>query len=117
MVRIGLIYDRIRVEEKEMTKAAGKMHIKLKPIDSKALYLNLSEDRERYEELFGDAVLQRCISYFRGLHITAILESKGIPVVNSYQTTVTCGNKLLTTLALTKAGIPSRVEACHWKLG
>lgn len=107
MIKIGLLYDRIRVEEKEMIKAAGKIHIKLKPIDSKALYLNLSKGQERYNELFGDAVLQRCISYFRGLHTTAILESKGVPVVNSYHTTVTCGNKLLTTLVLTKAGIPT----------
>ena len=107
MTMIGLIYDRIRFEEKEMIKAAKKINVNLKPIDSKDLCLNLSKSEGEYRELFGDIALQRCISYFRGLHMTAILESKGVPVVNSYKVMATCGNKLLTTLALIKAGIPT----------
>ena len=91
MTRIGLIYDRIRFEEKEMIKAAKKINVNLKPIDSKDLCLNLSKSEGEYRELFGDIALQRCISYFRGLHMTAILESKGVPVVNSYKVMATYG--------------------------
>ncbi|MBS7623305.1 lysine biosynthesis protein LysX, partial [Candidatus Bathyarchaeota archaeon] len=58
-------------------------------------------------ESYGNIILQRCISYFRGLHITAILEMCGLPVVNSFNASLVCGNKLLTSLALAKAGIPT----------
>ncbi|MCW4033716.1 MAG: lysine biosynthesis protein LysX, partial [Candidatus Bathyarchaeota archaeon] len=56
---------------------------------------------------FGDIVLQRCIGYFRGLHFSAMLESKGISVINSFNTSLLCGDKLLTSLQLSKAGIPT----------
>ncbi|MHA1384067.1 MAG: RimK family alpha-L-glutamate ligase [Candidatus Helarchaeota archaeon] len=53
-----------------------------------------------------DIFLQRSLSYYRGLYSTAILENKGYPVVNSYKTSRICGDKLITTLVLVKAGIP-----------
>src|SRR2546426_6924160 len=42
-----------------------------------------------------NVILQRCISYFRGLHVTATLESSGVLVVNSFEALSTAGNKLL----------------------
>jgi [lysine-biosynthesis-protein LysW]--L-2-aminoadipate ligase len=63
--------------------------------------------RERGGEKFADIILQRCVSYFRNLHLTALLEKRGYTVVNPYKVTQLCGNKLLTTLALTKAKIPT----------
>ena len=53
-----------------------------------------------------DIFLQRSLSYYRGLYSTAILENKGYQVVNSYKTSRICGDKLITTLVLVKAGIP-----------
>jgi [lysine-biosynthesis-protein LysW]--L-2-aminoadipate ligase len=53
-----------------------------------------------------DLVLERCVSTSRGMYALAILESWGISTINRYQTAVTCGDKLLTTLALARAGIP-----------
>lgn len=77
------------------------------PIDAKEVYINASEDLGVIKNAFGDIVLQRCVSYFRGLHLTALLENMGLPVINSFQTSLICGNKLFTTLALIKAGLPS----------
>jgi len=107
MVTIGLIYDRIRWEEKALINASKKAGISLTPIDAKKNYINPSEDTKTFQEAFGSIVIQRCIGYFRGLHITAILENSGLPVINSFQTSLTCGNKLFTTLTLTKADILS----------
>lgn len=39
--------------------------------------------------------------------MTAALENMGIQVINPLNVTLTCGNKLLTTLKLTKAGVPT----------
>ncbi len=107
MTSIGLIYDRIRWEEKALINASKKAGLDLKTVDAKKVYIDATEDAGVLAEKFGDIAIQRCVGYFRGLHITAILEKNGLPVVDSYQTSLTCGNKLLTTLALTKARLPS----------
>jgi len=104
---MGLIYDRIRWEEKALIKASKKAGLFLTPIDAKELYFNIPENAKALEKTLGDLVIQRCISYFRGLHITAVLENLGLPVINPFHTSLICGNKLFTTLALTKAGLPS----------
>ncbi|PDM26939.1 lysine biosynthesis protein LysX [Candidatus Bathyarchaeota archaeon B24-2] len=105
-IEIGLVYDRIRWEEKQLLKAAQDREIKVKMVDSRKESVNLLSNYEEISETFGDPVLQRCISYFRGLHLTAILESKGVRVVNSFDVSLKCGNKLFTTLTLSKAGVP-----------
>ncbi len=104
---MGLIYDRIRWEEKALIKASKKAGLSLSPIDAKEIYFNIPENPKALKKTFGNLVIQRCVSYFRGLHITAVLENLGLPVINSFQTSLICGNKLFTTLALTKAGLPS----------
>jgi len=107
MTLMGLIYDRIRWEEKALIKASRKIDLSLTPIDAKEIYFNIPEKAKTLKKTFGDLVIQRCISYFRGLHITAVLENAGLPVINPFQTSLICGNKLFTTLALTKAGLPN----------
>jgi len=104
---MGLIYDRIRWEEKALIKASRKAGLSLTPIDAKEIYFNIQEDTEALEKTLGNLVIQRCVSYFRGLHITAVLENASLPVINPFQTSLICGNKLFTTLALTKVGLPS----------
>jgi [lysine-biosynthesis-protein LysW]--L-2-aminoadipate ligase len=99
-----MIYDYIRWEEKSILNDAKKKGIELETIDSKYLSLMLDED---YEKRFGDIVLQRSLGYFKSLHLTAALESKGIHVVNNFDVLMVTGNKLFTTLTLLKAGIPT----------
>jgi len=102
-LKITMLYDVVRVEEKMLAKAAEIKNVDLGMLSSEDLYFNLGKD---YRTEFGDIVLQRCVSYFRSLHITAILEYKGIKVVNGLLVAYTAGNKLNTTLALIKAGVP-----------
>lgn len=106
MNQIGLVYDRIRWEEKVLIEASRKLGLDTKLIDSKEIFLNANENSENIRKEFGDIVIQRCISYFRGLHITAIIENSGLQVINPFSVSLICGNKLFTTLALIKAGIP-----------
>lgn len=104
-MKISILFDRIRWEEKALYSAAKKMGISFNLVDAKKSCLNIVEESDL--ENFGDIALQRCISYFRGLYLTHILENQGIPVINSSKVSLTCGNKLLTTLALAKAKIPT----------
>jgi len=106
MSQIGLVYDRIRWEEKALIDASKSLGLEVKLTDSKKVYLNTVEEHERIRNEFGDLVVQRCISYFRGLHITAILENSGLQVINPFHVSLICGNKLFTILALIKAGLP-----------
>jgi [lysine-biosynthesis-protein LysW]--L-2-aminoadipate ligase len=104
-LKIGLIYDRISWNEKQLVKAASKKKIELDLIDAKRLSLTATDCNSDLQEY--DVILQRSVSFFRGLYLSAILENKGLKVINSFQTAQTCGNKLMTTLALTKANIPT----------
>ncbi|MCD6470533.1 lysine biosynthesis protein LysX [Candidatus Bathyarchaeota archaeon] len=106
MNQIGLVYDRIRWEEKALIDASRKLGLEIKLTDSKKVYLDATEEAEKARKEFGDLVIQRCISYFRGLHITAILESSGLQVINPFHVSLICGNKLFTILALAKARLP-----------
>ncbi|MBI4257935.1 MAG: lysine biosynthesis protein LysX [Thaumarchaeota archaeon] len=103
--RLALIYDRIRWEEKVLVKEAKAKGFSVNSIDAKNMLIDIFKDR--IKAAYGEIVLQRCISYYRGLHATAYLESKGLKVVNSLHVSTVCGNKFLTSLALQQAGIPT----------
>jgi [lysine-biosynthesis-protein LysW]--L-2-aminoadipate ligase len=102
---LSILFDRIRWEEKQLLEKAKEKRIDVKLKDAKSFPINLTN--ADWINGFGNYVIQRCVGYFRGLHLTAILEVNKIPVVNSFQTSLICGNKLLTTLYLIKAKIPT----------
>ncbi len=106
-MKLGLIYDRIRWEEKALASAAEAKGLNTNRIDAKEIYLDTDWSPKETQKKFGDIILQRCISYFRGLHTTAFLESKGLKVINNMDVSLTCGNKLLTTMKLEKAKVPT----------
>jgi [lysine-biosynthesis-protein LysW]--L-2-aminoadipate ligase len=106
MKNLGLVYDRIRWDEKALIHAAEAAGIGLKLVDPKGAYMKLLEDEGKLREEYGDVVIQRCVSYFRGLHVTAVLEEAGLEVINPFKVSLICGNKLFSTLALIKGGVP-----------
>ncbi len=106
-MKLGLIYDRIRWEEKALANAAEAKGLETNRIDAKEVYLDTDWTPKETQKKFGDIILQRCISYFRGLHTTAFLESKELKVINNMDVALTCGNKLLTTMKLEKAKVPT----------
>jgi [lysine-biosynthesis-protein LysW]--L-2-aminoadipate ligase len=52
-------------------------------------------------------VLERCIQHSRALYALSVLETWGIPTVNTFEVADVCGNKLLTTMRLIRDGVPS----------
>jgi len=53
-----------------------------------------------------DVVLERSISFGRSLYALKLLEERGVRCVNRYEVVATCGDKLLTSAALERAGVP-----------
>jgi len=106
MTTISLISDRIRWDEKALINTASRIKVDLKLIDPKGIFINVSEGLDEIKDSFGDVAINRCVSYFRGLHITAILEKAGLEVINPFNVSLICGNKVFTNLALMEAGVP-----------
>lgn len=103
-----MVYDLVRLEEKAIIEAAKKRsdRVELRTFDSKDLHFDLS-DSSKIEDTYGSVALQRCASYFRNLHLTAVLEGKGIRVVNDLNSALISGNKLFMTMSLVRAGVPT----------
>jgi len=103
--KICIVFDRVRPEEKMLEDEASKLGHNTTKVDAKITQLNTDSVRSDFD--FGDVVLERCVSYFRGLHFTAALEFLGVPVINSFDVSDRCGNKMITSLLLRKAGVPT----------
>ena len=105
MQKICIVFDRLRAEEKLLQSKASEMGYETSMIDAKTTRFNT--DSKRIENDFGDVVLERCISYYRGLNFTACLEFLDVPVINSFDVANTCGNKMITSMLLKKHNIPT----------
>lgn len=102
MTRIGMVYSRGRVEEKMLVDAAKARNVDLVPVQDDSLVLDLDPGSLPY-----DVVLERSVSYTRGLYVLKFCESYGIPAVNRYAVAAACGDKTETSLRLRRAGVPT----------
>ena len=105
MQKICIVFDRLRTEEKLLQTQASEMGYETSMIDAKTTRFNTDSNKSEHD--FGDIVLERCISYYRGLHFTACLEFLDVPVINSFEISNTCGNKMITSMLLKKNNIPT----------
>jgi [lysine-biosynthesis-protein LysW]--L-2-aminoadipate ligase len=103
--KICIVFDRLRTEEKLLQKNAEELGYETSMIDAKIT--SFDTDSKPVNFKFGDVVLERCVSYYRGLHFTACLEFMDIPVINKFDVANTCGNKMITSMLLKKNNIPT----------
>lgn len=105
MSKLRILFDRVRSEEKMLEEKAIELGHNTKMVDAKITQVNTESKKSDFD--FGDVVLERCVSYFRGLHFTACLEFLGVPVINSFEVANNCGNKMITSLLLKKHNVPT----------
>ena len=105
MQKICIVFDRLRTEEKLLQKNAEDLGYETSMVDAKITSFDTDSKPENFK--FGDVVLERCVSYYRGLHFTACLEFMDIPVINKFDVANTCGNKMITSMLLKKNNIPT----------
>ena len=102
-LKIGVLYSRVRVEEKWIFGAMEKRGIDYERLDDRAIHFDLDKP-EHWQQY--DAVLERSISYNSGLYALRLLNSFGVPTVNTAAVAEVCGDKLMTSAALARAGVP-----------
>jgi len=107
-MKVGILYSRVRAEEKLLFDACERRGVDFELLDDGQLIFDISSTNghmKRFEQF--DVVMERCISHGRALYSLRILNDRGIRTVNTAQVADICGNKLQTTSALTAAGVPS----------
>ena len=103
-MHIGVVYSRLRVEEKWLFKALESREVSHERLlDSQAI-LQLDDDNSEWSRF--DAIIIRSLSTSRGLSIARVLNSLGIPTINSYSVSEVCSDKVATSIALKTAGVP-----------
>ncbi|MDQ7063445.1 MAG: lysine biosynthesis protein LysX [candidate division KSB1 bacterium] len=100
-MRIGLLHSLIRKEEKLLIAAFRACGIDLVMIDDRRLVFTPGSDVFQL-----DALLERSIHHSRALHALRLFESAGVRCINTPQVALVCGDKLLTTDALARHGVP-----------
>ena len=103
MVRVGFLTTKIRVEEKmlleELSQRTGVEVVRVNDGDT---FFDISSSRWEIDVLF-----ERSVSYSRGLYISRIFESYGVPVVNPSIIAERCGDKYITSQILVDQHIPT----------
>ncbi len=101
-MRVGLLHSLIRKEEKLLIQEFQRYReVTLVLLDDRQLTFEPGQD-----QINLDVLLERSINHSRALHALKLFESAGVRCVNRSQVALTCGDKLLTTDALARAGVP-----------
>lgn len=101
--RIGVVYDRLRPEERMLFDAFERNGVPFEKLYAP----DLAVDFDALASLGRfDVVLERSLSQTRGLALARLFEAAGATVVNSARVIELCGDKLATNAALARAGVP-----------
>jgi [lysine-biosynthesis-protein LysW]---L-2-aminoadipate ligase len=101
-VNVGILMSRVRVEEKLLMEELTARGANLIKLDDRTLRFDLNQ-----QSIDCDVVVERAINHLRALYSLRILNDWGIPTVNTWEVANTCGDKLLTSSALNRAGVPN----------
>ncbi len=101
-LNVAILMSRVRVEEKLLLTELEKRGVEIQRIDDREIMLDLERPN-----LHTDVVLERAVNHLRALYALRVYNDWGIPTVNTYEVANTCGDKLLTTAALTRHKVPS----------
>jgi len=102
-MKIGFLHSLIRKDEKLLLEAFRKYaDIKLVPMDNRNLQFGLNSNMQ----FDVDLVLTRTLQHAHSEYAIQVFEQQGIACINSARTAAMCGDKIKTSLALKKHGIP-----------
>ncbi len=101
-MKVGFLHSILRKDEKFLLQEfKSRLDVELVLIDDRKLTFNLGNNSFNFP-----VVLERCINHSRALHALKLFESAGKKCVNSYRVATICGDKLLTSDALSENNIP-----------
>ncbi len=114
-MRVGILLNRITWEVKQIITELEKKNIKHEELDNRKIFYILSKKKDLNLASDCEVILERSLSYLRGLYSGAILELKGYKIVNNYESLHLSGNKLLTTLKLIEHEIPTPLTSVSFQ--
>ncbi len=103
-MNIAMLHARLRVEERLLLDAFAERGLTVEPIDLRQQTFDLS-DAGRWASF--DLVLDRSLSLTSSLAAVRMLESYGVRCINRAATIEVCSDKLRTSIALERAGVPT----------
>ena len=103
-MKLGLLYSRVRVEEKMLFETLDARGVQYDRIDDRDVEFDLHNPGHWRDYA---VILERCINHSRALYALKILNDWGIPSVNTAYVADVCGNKLVTSSQLVRAGVPT----------
>jgi [lysine-biosynthesis-protein LysW]--L-2-aminoadipate ligase len=95
-LRVGVLLSRVRVEEKLLLAELERRGVEIVRYDDREFRLDLA-----------DPSMTECDVNLRALYTLRVLNDWGIATVNTYEVANVCGDKLLTTMALIRSGVPT----------
>ena len=103
--RIGVLCSRIRLEEKLLLQALRARGAEPVRIDDDEAVLEIRGQAGTSPP--WDAVLDRSLSQSRALAALRVLEAQGVTTVNAAAVVAVCGDKVATSAALARRGLPT----------
>ena len=99
---LAVVTSRLRVEEKLILDELDRRGVEYTRLDDGDLSLDL-----HHESPSPRTVWNRSLAFGRTLYATRVFERHGVRCVNSAHVVETCGDKVLTSLALERGGVPT----------
>jgi len=99
--RLGILFSRIRLEEKLLIEEAMNRGIEVIKVDSRQLVMNLNGNYD------FDILLERDVSHSRALYALNLFKGSNVKTINTYEVALICGDKVATTKVLEDAGVPT----------
>lgn len=103
-MRVAMLFTRLRTEERLLLDAFEARSVRPEVIDLRA---EVFDPAEAGRWAGFDLVIDRAVSATAGQNAVRVLESLGVRCVNPAAAIDACSDKLRTTLALERAGVPT----------
>ena len=102
---LALVASRIRFEEKRLLDALERRRVPYLQVDPRRVWMEVAGTPG--DRLGWAVALNREISATRARYLAYLLEAREVPAVNPAAVIEVCADKLLTSLALERAGLPT----------
>src|SRR4030088_1733293 len=99
---IGILCSRVRIEEKALFETLRRRSLAFERLDEDTIQFPTGHPFPKAP----DVVLDRSIHHGRSLYALPLLNAAGVPTVNRAKVARICGDKILTTAALARGGLP-----------
>ena len=104
-MKVGLLYSRIRRDEKLLLTELRERDHDIEKVDVRKQRFAVGTPPAALAAC--DVVLDRCLATSRSTYATTFCESYDVPVVNAAETAEVCADKAKTSVRLDAAGVPT----------